>query len=755
MKKSREIKVYGIVQGVGFRPFVYRIAKENNLSGYVLNNTEGVEIVVEGDNTQIEGFIKALKEKCPPLSFIQEIKTRELELKGYREFVIKESEKTNKKETFIPPDTMVCDECLSEFFNPHNRRYHYPFITCTNCGPRFSIINDIPYDRENTEMKNFFMCKECLSEYQNPLDRRFHTEPNACPICGPHLSLYNNNGELIIERDTDKIADFIVELLSKGKTIAVKGIGGYHLAVDATNDKAVHTLRERKRRPFKPFAIMIKNIEVAKDYFYIGKNEEKILISKERPIVLVQEKRRLVSNFVAPNLSYIGIMLPYTPFQHLIFSYPYIKALVMTSGNISGEPIIFDDDTAFKELANIADYFVTYNRKIASFSDDSVIFVEDKTPYFIRRSKGFVPLPFLKDKEFSIPMFATGGDLKNTFAIAKENKIILSQYLGDLSSPKSEKLYKDTYNHFRKIFDISPKVVVSDKHPGYFTTYIAEEMEKEGLKWIKTQHHHAHIVSVMEDLNLQGPVIGIAFDGTGYGDDNTLWGSEFLITTRTNYTRKAHFSYFSLPGGEKAIKEIWRIATSLLYHSFGGSIPLRKYKGKKAVIEMLSKKINSPLTCSIGRLFDGIASILDICDIITEEAEAAQKLETLATNGWEKSSFSIPYRERNGIYIIDTQEIVRKVVDMKKRRVRISKIARLFHNSISDITIKITHLISKETKIKDIVLSGGAFQNRLLLSNIKNGLESIGLSVYTPRRIPFNDGGISLGQIAIGREIIK
>ena len=753
-KKQLKIRVKGIVQGVGFRPFVYRIARENNITGYVLNDTEGVLIICEGKPSSLQEFLNSIKHNPPPLAKIQDIKITEHKPKGYKTFSIRKSKDKKTKDTFIPPDTMVCDECLSEFFNPHNRRYHYPFITCTHCGPRFSIINDIPYDRKNTEMKEFPMCKECMSEYLDPVNRRFHTEPNACPTCGPHLFLYDNKRNLLSEK-TDEICDFVADYLKRGKIIAIKGVGGYHLSVDATNDNAVSLLRRRKNRPFKPFAIMMKDIKIVKEYFSINEEEERLLISKERPIVLIREKRRLASSFVAPNIQHIGLMLPYTPFQHLLFSHPDIMALVMTSGNISREPIISDDEEAFLELSNIADYFVTYNRKITVFSDDSVLFIEGNTPYFIRRSKGFVPLPFIKNRKFPKSILATGGDLKNSFAIGKENKIILSQYLGDLSSPKSEALYKKILSHFRKIFAFSEDVVVSDKHPNYFTTSIAEEISKNGVKWMKVQHHHAHIVSVMENLDIEKPVIGLAFDGTGYGDDGNLWGSEFFVATKKEYHRRAHFDYFPLPGGEKAIHEIWRIGLSLLYSSFEGRVPLRKYKDKKAILELIEKNINSPLTCSIGRLFDGIASILDIENIITTEAEAAQKLENIACSGWQTEYFDIPYSEKMGIKIIDTFELVRKITEMKKKKFRISRIARIFHNSISNVSIKIAREISKETGIKSVVLSGGSFQNRLLLGTIKEGLEKEGFEVYTPLDIPFNDGGIALGQISIGRELIK
>ncbi len=754
MKEHLKVRVKGTVQGVGFRPFVYKLAIENRLNGYVLNDTEGVLIVLEGEEKDIKNFLKDLKEHPPPLSFIQEISVEKGAIKGYKGFHIRESQRTQKKETFIPPDTMVCDKCLSEFFDPENRRYHYPFITCTHCGPRFSIINDIPYDRKNTEMKDFPMCDKCLKEYNDPLDRRFHTEPNACPDCGPHISLYTNMGKLITG-EIDKVAELSASFLKEGKILAIKGVGGYHLVADATNDRAVHLLRERKKRPFKPFAVMIKDMDVVKDYFYVNKKEEELLVSKERPIVLVREKRHFLSSLVAPNLSFKGIMLPYTPFQHLLFTYPNMLALVMTSGNISGEPIISDDKEAFSELGKIVDYFVTYNRKIASFSDDSVIFVEENQPYFIRRSRGYVPLPFIKRGKSLPSMFATGGDLKNTFALSKEDKILLSQYLGDLSSPKSEILYKKIFEHFKKIFNIKPETVISDKHPNYFTTRIAEDMTKNGLKWIKVQHHHAHIVSVMEDIDIKGPVIGLAFDGTGFGNDGNIWGSEFLLVTRERFERKAHLSYFPLPGGEKAIKEVWRIGVSLLYGAFEGKIPFKKYAHiKQPMIELIEKRINSPLTCSIGRLFDGIANILDICEEISEEAEAAQKLENIASSGWEKEFFDIPFKEEKGGIIVDTYEIVRKIADMKKRKIRLSKIARLFHNSLSRISIEIVNLISKETGIKDVVLSGGAFQNRILLTLIKEGLKDKGFNVYVPINIPFNDGGISLGQIGIGRVMI-
>lgn len=752
MKRHFCIRINGIVQGVGFRPFIYRLALEYNIKGYVLNDTEGVTIEAEGEEEELKRFVKGIKENFPPLAIIQEIEIQERELNHFKNFFIEKSRTTEKKITFIPPDTNVCTDCLREFFDPKDRRYHYPFIVCTHCGPRFSIVKDIPYDRSNTSMAEFLMCEECKKEYEDPLDRRFHTQPTSCPVCGPKLFLYKNDKTLISD-NTEEIVRKVYKYLKSGYIVAIKGVGGYHLACDATNDEAVLRLRERKRRPFKPFALMTGSIEKVEEFLYVSPKEKEILLSKERPILILKMKKFLVSPYVAPGLTYIGIMLPYTPFQYLLFSLDKDLILVMTSGNLSEEPVCFKDESAFERLGNIADYFVTYNREIVAHSDDSVMFVINETPIFIRRSKGFVPAPILMKKSFPVHLFASGGDLKNSFALAKDKVVILSQYLGDLESPITQKVYKNTVEHFLKVFDVQPEVFISDMHPNYFTTRLTDKLAGEKTR-IKVQHHHAHIVSVMGEYEIEEPVIGISFDGTGFGTDYKIWGSEFLIADRKEFQRVAHFSYFMLPGGEKAIKEVWRIGLSLLYQS---NIPLeylpfKEDKNLPIILQMLEKKLNSPYACSIGRIFDGVSAILGICDIISTEAEAAQKLEEEAFKTQRFYRINIDLKEEGEKIVVPTEELIRKIVELKDKGMPVSEIALSFHWAIIEISCRIVERIREKSGIKKVVLSGGAFQNRILLKGLWEELEKKGFEVFLPKKTPLNDGGIALGQILIGRE---
>ena len=632
MRKSIDIRIKGIVQGVGFRPFVYNHALSHNIHGSVLNDTEGVIIHAEGEGGDLERFLGELPGAAPPLAMIMSVRETESADTGRTGFSIEASRVSAHRLAFYSPDVAVCDRCRAEFFDPADRRYLYPFITCINCGPRFSIVRDIPYDRANTSMAPFPMCDPCRAEYGDPADRRFHSQPNACPVCGPRISLYTSGGELITS-DPDTTARMTVDFLRKGAIMAIKGIGGYHLAADARNDGAIIELRKRKKRPFKPFAVMAGSIEEAERFLEIGPAERTLLLSKERPIVLMKEKRSALSRQVAPGLTYTGLMLPYTPFQHHLFSLDPGMVLVMTSGNVSDEPIEYRDGTAFDRLGRIADYFVTYNREIIGQGDDSVLYVVDETPFFIRRSRGYIPVPFLSG-ETARPILAAGGDLKNSFAIARASFIIMSQYLGDMADPLTYRVFKDTVDHFVRIFDAEPEVIVSDMHPAYLTRQYAEERAAEGKRLIEVQHHHAHIAAVMEEHRLGGPVIGIAFDGTGYGTDGTLWGSEFLIAGRGTFERAAHFSNFPLPGGESAIHDVWKIGLSLLFGRYGEAYPVMQRDDRSAgVIEILKKKINSPLTCSIGRIFDGVAALLGLSSTVSAEAEAAQLLEEAAMRG--------------------------------------------------------------------------------------------------------------------------
>jgi hydrogenase maturation protein HypF len=743
------IRVNGIVQGVGFRPFVYNLADKYGLKGFVLNNTEGVTIRVEGDASEIGEFFEEVRTNPPPLAQISGATKEAVEFQGFQEFKVEKSTSSDKRTTFIPPDTGVCEECLGEFFDKGDRRFHYPFITCTHCGPRFSIIEDIPYDRATTAMKSFPLCVDCRQEYDSPPDRRFHTEPTACGVCGPRLSLYDNERTLVSD-DAEAIAQKTVAFLKEGNILAIKGVGGFHLAVDATNDDAVKLLRERKRRPFKPFALMCGSIDSVERFLDVSARERQMLLAKERAIVILKEKQPLVSRIVAPGLTFLGVMLPYTPFQHLLFNIDPSLVLVMTSGNISEEPIVCGNDEAFDKLGHIADYFVNFDRDIVAQSDDSVLFAVGDEPYFIRRAKGFVPVPVMSSNT-PRHILATGADLKNNFAVAKDNVIVQSQYIGDLESPLTAGVYRRTLEHFEKIFAVKPEIVVSDMHPNYFSTAIANEYEQQGLKRVRVQHHHAHIASVLEDYQLDEQVIGIAFDGTGYGTDGRVWGGEFLIADRKSFERAAHFSYFPLPGGEKAIKEVWRIGLALVHQAYGEDLFPGDPK-RRLVLQMLEKNLNSPLCCSVGRLFDGMSAILGASQSISTEAEAAQKLEELALKGKNELDFETPLPAGDDL-IIDSRVIVRQVVDWLQQGRDKADIAQTFHEILAAITIKTAVLLRERFQLNKVALSGGVFHNRLLLNMVLDRLAKQGFEALTPRNTPFNDGCMALGQIVIAKAL--
>ena len=753
MKEHRIIRVRGIVQGVGFRPHVFRLAHDIGLAGRVYNDTEGVMIHLEGTKEKIDHFLATLEKAPPPLAEIQDIGETTGEIQEYSEFSIGESLSSSRRSAFIPPDVAVCDQCLEEFFDQGNRRYHYPFITCTHCGPRFSIVNDIPYDRPETTMNHFPMCAHCMSEYRDPWDRRFHTQPNACPVCGPHVFLVNSNGETVTE-DIDETVRITLDLLKEGHVVAIKGVGGYHLAADATRDEPVQLLRERKGRPFKPFALMAGTIEKAGELTRITTAEKELMLSRERPIVIMKNREQTpVSPQIAPGITWTGIMLPYTPFQHLLFSEDPELVLVMTSGNVTDEPIIYRDEDALKRLSPFADYFVMYNREIVAHSDDSVMYVVDEKPYFIRRSRGFVPAPFLTSPA-PAHILATGGDLKNSFALTKENFMVLSQYLGDLETPWGNQLYRSTIEHFKKIFDFRPRYVVSDLHPGYFTTRFAQEMSAQEITHLQVQHHHAHIVANMEEHGFHDSIIGIAYDGTGYGTDGTLWGSEFLVCDRKDFRRAAHFQNFPLPGGESAIRDVWKIGLSLMVAALGDD---RDMYSTMAQRDMVQRNINSPHTCSIGRIFDGVSSILGIRHSITTEAEAAQLLEEAAEKGKETidENLLIPVHDEKGSHVISTADLIKKVYTLLQKGHAVEDIALYFHRSIAQTTVQVAELLREKTGINAVTLSGGVFHNRILLSLITGGLRKKAFDILIPRKIPFNDGCMAVGQAAIAKELLR
>jgi len=751
-----KIFIKGRVQGVGFRPTIYRYAKEFNLSGFVCNKGSGVLIEIEGENKKIEEFIDKIKKHPPPRADIKEFEIHKIDIKGEKDFKIIKSKEGLKAEVEISPDIAICKDCLEELFNRSDRRYLFPFINCTNCGPRFTIIKKVPYDRKNTTMSEFTMCEICFKEYENPLSRRFHAQPNCCFSCGPVLKLLDNKGKDIYEgieaiREASK-------LLQKGKIVAIKGIGGYHLACDAKNEKSIEILRRRKGRYEKPFALMARDIETIKKYCYLSKFEEELLTSWQAPIVLLGKKGESLPYNIAPKNNYLGFFLPYTPIHHLIFHFgEKLNVLIMTSGNFTEEPIIYDDEIALNLLKNICDFFLTHNRKIYINCDDSVLRSLNNKIYFIRRSRGFVPSPILFPYDFKKIIFAAGADLKNTFAFTKQNKIFLSQHIGDLETYLSVESYKKSIQLFKDILEIQPELIVYDIHPGYFSSKISKEIFSD-LEKIEVQHHHSHIASCMADNFCKNEkVIGIAFDGTGYGTDGNIWGGEFLICDYRNFERVAHLKYFPL-AGEISIKEVWRQGAVYLYKIFGDDFLsldidfVRKIDIKKWEIikKMVDNNINCFLTSSIGRFFDAVSSILNIRERISYEGQAAIELEMrIKKTKIPPYNYKIEKTDGN-FYIIDPETILKEMIEDIKKKIDIGEISYRFHITLVDIVKNMCKILREERRINKVALSGGVFQNIFLLENLVEILKKENFEVLIHNQVPANDGGISLGQAAIG-----
>lgn len=751
--QARKIRVRGIVQGVGFRPFVYRLAQQYGLKGSVSNNAHGVDIEIEGNGAAIQSFIQSINQSPPPLAMIDSVETQTTAKKGFTGFVINRSNGSDDRFTLISPDVAVCNDCLHELFDPDDRRYRYPFINCTNCGPRFTIIKDIPYDRPNTTMSVFPMCPDCEREYNDPGDRRFHAQPNACPVCGPKITLQDNNQ---IPVETDDGIRQTIELLKTGKIVAIKGLGGYHLACDATNQNAVATLRERKRRIEKPFAVMIPDISWLDRICSPTEQERSFIQSINRPIVLIRRKENSpVSKNVAPVNNYTGVMLPYTPLHHLLLRDAALP-LVMTSANITEEPIAYKDRDAFERLTTIADYFLVHNREIHMRCDDSVGAVLNNRQTMLRRSRGYVPYPVKLNVHTKQPVLAAGGHLKNTFCFLKNDFAFLSHHIGDLENYETLRSFTEGIEHFKNIFNITPEILAYDMHPEYLSTKYA--LESDIPVKIPVQHHHAHIVSCMVDNNVSGDVIGISFDGTGYGTDGTIWGGEFITATYAEFNRIAHFDHIQLAGGERAIKEPWRIAAALLYNTFGigyknidipftGSL---QQMGTISLIEkMLRQKLNTPATSAAGRLFDGIAALCGVGSTINYEAQAAIEFQMLAGEN-TSGCYDFDIDTTTSPWKIKWQEMVKNIVDDLQRGVPVSVISEKFHNTIAFIISEISERVGRETGIRDVVLSGGVFQNALLLGKSVEELSRRGLNAYTHSRVPPNDGGLALGQAVIG-----
>jgi len=746
---AKKLKVNGIVQGVGFRPFVFQLAEHYDLKGQVANTSSGVTIHIEGPPDRLASFEADLATKSPPLAYIVEISGNSQAVRNYTDFRIVKSKGQAVMSTLISPDVSVCNDCLQEMFDHRDRRYRYPFINCTNCGPRYTIIDDIPYDRPKTSMRHFKMCPQCQAEYDNPTNRRFHAQPNACAECGPQVSLYDNHHKQII---TDDPIGKAAELLKHGHILAVKGLGGYHLAADATNSDAVMRLRRRKLREEKPFAVMAYDLEHIRRFAWIEPEEEEFLTSIQRPIVLVEKKAaNTICEEVAPRNNYFGVMLPYTPLHYLLLKHGF-EALVMTSGNLSEEPIAIDNDDAFQRLAGIADHFLIHNRDIYLRSDDSIGRHTAGSRRFIRRSRGFVPIPvFLKHKIPSI--LACGAELKNTVCITKGDTAFLSQHIGDLENLATYDFFQLTINHLKRILDISPEIIAYDMHPDYLSTQFAEK--QQNMQKIPVQHHHAHIVSCMAEHKLDGPVIGLSFDGTGFGMDGAIWGGELLIVEEHGFERAGHLRYVPMPGSTAAIKEPWRMAISYLQDSYGKdfhhlNLPvLKEIESEKLTVvsEMITKGVNSPPTSSLGRLFDAVAAICGIRNRVNFEGQAAMELETLAVE-----SVGLQYDcewEVADVLRILPGPIIRGVVTDMTNNVPIGEISARFHQTLINLFANLCEVIRNDRGLNRVVLSGGCFQNAALLAGLLQALSEKNFEVFAHQQVPTNDGGISLGQAVV------
>ncbi len=652
--------------------------------------------------------------------------------------------------TFISPDIATCDDCISDFTDPDNRRYHYPFTNCTNCGPRYTIIEDIPYDRPKTSMRTFDLCPDCRAEYENPEDRRFHAQPNACPRCGPQVTLWRNRDQQV---NTENPLASAAELLRSGAILAMKGLGGFHLAVSATDETAVLTLRKRKLREEKPLAIMTASIEEAEAICHLTPEERKLLLSPRRPIVLLKRKASThIAAGVAPGNDRLGIMLPYTPLHHLLFQ-DQLPPLVMTSANLSEEPIVKDNDEAFLRLANIADYFLMHNRDIYIRNDDSVAIVLANQPRLIRRGRGYAPQPVLVAKK-GPPVLATGGMLKNTVCLLKNETAILSQHIGDLENIESYTVFEKTIIHLRRLFEFQPELIVDDLHPGYLSTQWAENQSTGTLG---VQHHWAHLAACLAENRHPGPAIGLTMDGTGYGSDGTIWGGEILVGDFSGFERWAHFEPVPLPGGDTAIKEPWRTAVSYAHAAFGADLPdIPFFAAVEAgpILEMIRKRVNSPLTSSCGRLFDAVATLCGGRHQVRYEGQAAIEFMQ-AAGDYLPRAFDFIIAEQDGRLVWPLAPIIRSVIRGIKQGETFSRLSGRFHRMLAELFIQSVTRIAEETGIRTVALSGGVFQNQILFETLLARLEKAGFTVLTHKQVPTNDGGIALGQAMIGRTYLQ
>ncbi|WP_394857024.1 carbamoyltransferase HypF [Clostridium paraputrificum] len=756
------IKITGIVQGVGFRPYIYIIAKKFSLNGWVLNDSNGVEIHIEGHKESTSSFINQIKTSPPELSRIESISIKDDKNYNLTSFEIKESLKACENQIFISPDICTCENCTADILDPNNKRYFYPFTNCTNCGPRFSIIKRVPYDRKVTTMSNFTQCKDCFKEYTTMSNRRFHAQPNCCPSCGPKIFITDNSGkditqEIIWEekinswRYNKKLINFFAKKINEGSIFAIKSLSGFHLCCTPYSESTVMTLRKRKVRKSKPFALMIRDIQTIEKFCYVNESEKQLLLSKERPIVLLNKKQNnSLPNIVAPNNNYLGVMLPSTPLQILIFQTTDIDSLIMTSGNLSGLPLEFENKKAIDNLGQFCDFFLMNNRDIFLPLDDSIIKCTTYENMIIRRGRGYAPLPLLyKDSK---EILAVGGDMKNTFAISKGNYIYQGPHNGELINYESLERFKSNIEHYKKLFEINPKLIVHDLHTDYESSKYASSLN---IPTLGVQHHHAHIVSCMVDNKYSEKVIGVAFDGTGYGDDNSIWGSEFFICNLKEYKRVGHLDYVRFLGGDSSLRDCYKIALSYLYN-----IDLNRTKGildtnyKKTydiIYKLLSDPKKSYPSSSMGRLFDGISSLLNLCHNSSFEGEAAIMLESILETEALDIGYDFNIKDDNGVYIISPLQIINSILIDIENKIPIEKISLRFHSTIVNYIVKMCEFLRLDFNINVVALSGGVFQNNFILNNTYYELKKKNFKVLTHKDIPTNDGGISIGQLVIAK----
>jgi hydrogenase maturation protein HypF len=741
------VRVEGTVQGVGFRPFVYSLATRLGLSGLVGNDVDGVFVEIEGTPAAVKKFLLSLERDAPPLARIERVTTRPMTPSGPGTFAIAASAPGGQRRTLVSADTATCTDCLRELADPADRRFGYPFINCTNCGPRFTIVCDVPYDRPLTTMAEFAMCERCAAEYHDPADRRFHAQPTCCPACGPALALLDPAGTVLSGEPLARAAD----LLGQGGVLAVKGLGGYHLAADAACEEAAAALRSRKHREDKPFAVLAADLAAARRLCEVDDAAAGLLASPARPIVLLPRRAGArVAAATAPGNRQLGLMLPYTPLHHLLIQ-AAARPLVLTSGNVSDEPIVYRDADVLARLGGIADAALTHNRAIHIRTDDSVTRLFRGRPMLIRRSRGYVPEPISVRRGFPRPVLACGAELKNTFCLAKERHAFVSHHIGDLENAETLRSFTEGIEHFRRLFDLDPQIVAHDLHPEYLSTKYA--LELDGIELAGVQHHHAHIASCLADNDADGPVIGVAFDGTGYGTDGTIWGGEFLVADLASFQRAGHLVPVPMPGGAAAIRQPWRMAAAYLDVACPGlppdhlAVSRRNQSRWAAVVALARQGVNSPACSSAGRLFDAVASVLGIRDTINYEGQAAVELEQLADPG-EAGAYHAaletgdPFRVRGG-------DLVSAVVADLAAGVPREIVAARFQNGVAALIEAGCLLLRERHGLGTVALSGGVFQNLLLLRGAVGRLEARGFRVLLHSRVPCNDGGISLGQAVV------